>query len=281
MRVLLLCATAALFAVGCGNSPAVPPDSHVEAKADTKKDSAPSEAKTDTAPSAKAEPWGTVRGRVTWDGKELPNLPPLKVTNDVAHCTSKGPIPDEKWGINKDNKGVKNVYVWLIDPGDPKAKLKVHPSLKEPREKEVVIDQPCCKFEPHAVALREGQVLVMKNSSPVSHNFYYVDKKGGDNRVIASGDKWAITLAASHIPITGKCNIHSWMTATVGVFDHPYFALTDADGQFEIKDAPAGKYKIVMWHEDGGWVLGDRNGKPVEIKAGGVTEVNAGARPAE
>jgi hypothetical protein len=131
------------------------------------------------------------------------------------------------------------------------------------------------------VALREGQVLVVKNSSPVGHNFNYVDDKGGANRLVASGGQWEITLAASHIPITAKCNIHTWMTALVGVFDHPYFAITDADGKFEIKNAPAGKFNIVLWHEDAGWVSGGKKGKPIEIKAGGVTEVNEGARPAE
>jgi hypothetical protein len=279
MRVVLLCASALLFAVGCTGTVAVPTDSRA---AETKKDDPTPESKKDTAPSEKAaEPWGTVRGRVTWAPNALPDLPALKVVADVAHCTSKGPIPDEKWVINKDNKGVKNVFVWLIDPSDPKAKLKVHPSLTEPKDKEVVIDQPCCKFEPRAVVLREGQILVVKNSSPVAHNFNYTDGKGGDNRLIAADSKWEITLAASNIPITGKCNIHTWMTALVGVFDHPYFALTDADGKFEIKDAPAGKFNVVMWHEDAGWVAGGKKGKPIEIKAGGVTEVKEGARPAE
>jgi hypothetical protein len=278
MRVVLLIAAAALFAAGCGNTAALPPDSRAEAKVESKKaDPAPEPAK-DTAPSGKAaEPWGTVTGRVTWDGKELPNLPPLTVNADVAHCTSKGPIPDEKWVVNKDNKGVKNVFVWLVDANDPKARLPVHPDLKEVKAKEVVMDQPCCKFEPRALALREGQVLIAKNSSPVNHNFNYTI----DNRTIAAGHQLEIELAAVPKPIQVGCNIHGWMRAWVGVFSHPYFAVTDADGKFEIKDAPAGKFNLVMWHEEAGWVTGDRKGKPVEIKAGGVTEVSAGARPAE
>jgi hypothetical protein len=283
MRILLLCATAALFAVGCNNTPAVPPDSRAEAKAETKKNDPPPETKKDSTPATKAEPWGTVRGRVTWDGKELPNLPALTVVADVAHCTSKGAIPDEKWVINKDNKGVKNVFVWLQDASNPQAKLPVHPALKAIKEKDVRADQPCCKFEPHALALREGQVLVVHNSSPVNHNYNYLggDDNPGNNRVVAAGTELRIDdLKASPKPISVSCGIHPWMKSWVRVFDHPYFAVTDADGKFEIKDAPAGKFNIVLWHEEAGWVSGGKKGKPIEIKAGGVTEVNEGARPA-
>jgi len=46
-----------------------------------------------------------------------------------------------------------------------------------------------------------------------------------------------------------KCDIHPWMHAYVGVFDHPYFALSGAEGQFTLKDLPPGEYTIEAWHE--------------------------------
>ena len=58
-------------------------------------------------------------------------------------------------------------------------------------------------------------------------------------------------LVAEGPPIQYKCTIHGWMTGYVRIFDHPYYAVTDADGKFEIKNAPAGKYRIVYWHENG------------------------------
>jgi hypothetical protein len=67
----------------------------------------------------------------------------------------------------------------------------------------------------------------------------------------------------------------------VRVFDHPYFAVTDADGKFEIKDAPAGKYNVVMWQEGVGWVNGGKAGKTIEIPAGGTVEVNEKVKPEE
>ena len=56
------------------------------------------------------------------------------------------------------------------------------------------------------------------------------------------------------------------------VFEHPYFAVTDDNGQFEIKLAPAGPVNIVLWHEETGWVVG-RKGKAIEIKAGAETDL--------
>jgi hypothetical protein len=65
------------------------------------------------------------------------------------------------------------------------------------------------------------------------------------------------------------------MGAWIRVFDHPYFAVTDADGKFEIKNAPAGKCRIVIWQESIGYRGGakGKEGTPIEVKADGVTEL--------
>jgi hypothetical protein len=81
-------------------------------------------------------------------------------------------------------------------------------------------------------------------------------------------------LKQQRLPIKLDCNIHFWMTANVGVFNHPYFAVTDAAGNFEIKDAPEGPCRLMMWH-DTGWVGGrDFNkGREITIKAGQVADL--------
>ena len=62
-----------------------------------------------------------------------------------------------------------------------------------------------------------------------------------------------LDLVADRLPIKIECNIHPWMNGWVRVFDHPYFAVTDADGNFELKNAPAGNYRLMVWHGQGGW----------------------------
>jgi len=228
-----------------------------------------------------ADEWGTVKGRITWGGK-APHVPEkVEVTKDQEHCLSKGDIFKEEFVVGKSG-GVKNVFVWLQDPDNPKAKLPIHPSLKEPRHKEVVIDQPCCKFEPRCVALREGQILIGKNSSPIAHNMKWSgepDVNDGDNKLIPAGAKIEIDLKASLKPVIVECNIHPWMKGWVRIFNHPYFAVTDADGKFEIKNAPAGKYNLVMWHEGVGWVNGGKMGQAIEIPADKTVEVEEKVKP--
>jgi hypothetical protein len=226
--------------------------------------------------------WGTVKGQVTWGGA-APWVPEkVDVSKDKDHCLSKGPIFDEKFIVGKDG-GVKDVIVWLQNGDDYKAKMPIHPSLAKlaDKDKEVVMDQPCCKFEPRTIALREGQVLIGKNSSSIAHNMKWTggDDNPGDNKLIPAGGKITIELVPSRSLVVVECNIHPWMRGNVRMFNHPYFAVTDADGKFEIKNAPAGKYNLVMWVEGQGWVNGGKTGQVIEIPAGKTIEVNAKAKP--
>jgi hypothetical protein len=233
---------------------------------------------------AAAQDWGTVKGQVTWGGKALPVPEKLNVNKDEAHCLSKGPIHSEEFVVNKTNKGVRYAFVWLIDPSNPTAALPTHPTLKAIKDKEVVMDQPCCMFAPRAIGLRDGQVLIGKNSAPIAHNMKWQggDDNPGDNKIIPPGGQIKIAdLVPSHRPVVVECNIHPWMKAWVRVFSHPYFAVTDADGKFEIKNAPAGKYNVVIWHEGVGWVNGGKLGQEITIPANGTVEVKGEVKPEE
>jgi hypothetical protein len=64
------------------------------------------------------------------------------------------------------------------------------------------------------------------------------------------------------------------MRSWVRVFNHPYHAITNAQGEFEIKDAPAGNYRLVIWHPEAGWVQGGKTGLPIAIKANATTTLD-------
>jgi hypothetical protein len=231
--------------------------------------------------------WGTIKGQIVWDGGAIPEPKVLNVNKDQEHCLGKGPIVSEDWVINKNNKGVRWVFVWLApEPGG--SALPIHPSLKDIPNKEVEMDQPQCAFIPHSLAMREGQVLVAKNSAPISHNVHYTGnplKNPGGNNIIPPGGSFKIEgLKADRVPLMFECNIHPWMKARVGVFDHPYFAVTDENGNFEIKLAPAGSYRLKVYHDAVGWRNGaaGKNGEKIDIKGGGVTDVGKlGLKPSE
>ncbi len=70
-------------------------------------------------------------------------------------------------------------------------------------------------------------------------------------------------------PLIASCGTHPWMSCCIWVVDNPYFAITDRDGNYSMKNVPAGKCRIVFWHE----VLGYQNadgfkGEPIELKVG-------------
>jgi len=227
-----------------------------------------------TAASDETKPaWGNVKGRVIWGGEKLPKREAEVIDKDKEHCSEKGPIYSEKWVVNKENKGMRWAFVWLgPDPPDAKKKLPVHPSLEEIKEKELVMDQPFCAFVPHALGMREGQNLVVKNSSPVPHDVRWAGSPlinpGNDVLVPAKGSHTIKDLRKDRMPLLVSCSIHFWMKAYVRVFDHPYFAVTDADGAFEIKQAPSGNLRLVVWHEGVGWRGGaeGKNGAKITIK---------------
>jgi hypothetical protein len=231
---------------------------------------------------AQAPGWGSVKGRVVWGQDKLPdpgNFDEAVAKNpDRKHCLERGSIPDERWSVNKDNKGVRWVFVWLA-PTEVGGKLAIHPGLQKIKDLNVVMDQPCCRFEPRVVAMREGQVLIARNSSPVAHNFKYgghPEFNPGGNPIIPPKSEVPIKdLKAHRIPVQAGCIIHPWMKGWIRVFDHPYFAVTDENGAFEIKDAPAGDLRLVVWHEEIGFLGGaaGKTGRPVNIKEGGTTDL--------
>ena len=226
--------------------------------------------------------WGTVKGKVVFDG-----TPPERAVINVAGinpacCDVKTPVLSDELVVDAKTKGVRYAMAWLIAAdGNSKTALPIHPTLAKPAAK-VVIDQPCYMFEPHVLGIRTGQTLVFKNSAMCTHNVSCLG--GGDNpefnKAVAKSNELEIEgWKPYHRMISVSCTIHGWMKAWVHVFDHPYFAVTNEKGEFEIKNAPAGKYRLVVWQEKVGWVAGEKGkdptgtGIPLEIKADGPTDV--------
>jgi hypothetical protein len=228
--------------------------------------------------------WGTVKGRIVLDAAEAPAPKQIDVSSsaDKAKCLAQGPLFSDELVVNKKNLGIRWVFVWLA-PTAAGTKLPIHKDLVELKPKQVEIDQPCCAFIPHALALREGQDLVAKNSSPMTHNVNWTSIKNSGGNVIAPAQKSIVIpgLKADRYPVQLACNIHGWMKAYVRIFDHPYYAVTDQDGKFEIKLAPAGTAQLVVWH-DSGWGPGGKLGNPIVIKSNEVTDLgDLKMKPAE
>ena len=121
--------------------------------------------------------------------------------------------------------------------------------------KHVTVDQKDKKFVPHVVVVLKGTTVDFLNSDPVGHNVYW-PSIGGNKKLGHNLGTWSKNETRSFqfnelgvAPLL--CNIHPEMSGFVVVVPTPYFAVTDADGNFVIKDVPAGKYTLKTWSEGG------------------------------
>jgi plastocyanin len=125
----------------------------------------------------------------------------------------------------------------------------------DPPKDHVVIDQRKMSFIPHVVAVQQGATVDFLNSDPVGHNVYWPSISGnkklshnlgtwpkGEKKPFQFNDLGVASLL---------CNVHPEMSGYVVIVPTPYFAVTDKDGNFEIKAIPAGKYTLKTWSEDG------------------------------
>ena len=196
--------------------------------------------------------WATIKGQIILE--TVPAAEEVNVTADKEHCLSKGKLMSDALVVNAKNKGVKNVWVYLKPAGGDEFDAKqIHADLAKPKAKEHVVDQPCCAFVPRIVVARAGDTLTVKNSSPVPHNMKFASDNMEFNQTLAAGGTYTAekVLEFQKNPATMQCNVHPWMGGRVVIFDHPYYALTDDDGKFEIKNAPEGKFRIFYRHELG------------------------------
>jgi hypothetical protein len=221
----------------------------------------------------KALSWGSIRGQVVYNGPRPPE--PVKLRVNPLRC--KGPLFGEDWVVRKEGMGVRDVFLWLEDPaGKP---LPVHPTLRAVPQEDAALDQPNGQFVPHVLALRQGQPLLVKNSSPVAHHVviqgHPLVNPGRDFPLPAAGSAEVTGLQADRLPLQVTCHIDPWMMAWVRVFDHPYYAVADANGRFEVRLAPSGKYRLKVWHPASGWLGGakGRAGLPITIQAGHVADL--------
>lgn len=212
---------------------------------------------------------GTFKGKVTFAGSP-PNLSDIvgkgAPVKDAEVCAAVA-IPDERLIVGESG-GVQNVFVYLAKAprGVPKTPVP---------DEAVIFDQKGCRFLPHAVVIRAGQEVKILSDDPIAHNTHTFPKKNtAFNQGIPAGDRNGTPLMyrkAETIPVAVKCDYHAWMSALHLVVDHPYAALTNENGEFEIAELPAGKHKFQIWHEgaDGGYVA--RNFE-VEVPGGGTVE---------
>lgn len=134
----------------------------------------------------------------------------------------------------------------------------------------VTVDQSKMKFVPHVAVVLQGTTVDFLNSDPVGHNVYW-PSIGGNKKLAHNMGTWPKGQRKSfqfNDPGVASllCNVHPEMSGYLVVVPTPYFAVTDKEGAFEIKNAPPGQYTLKTWSEDG-----KPTSQPVTVTGGAVT----------
>ena len=188
---------------------------------------------------------GKISGTVKWSGPE-PHALTFPVTKDPQICD-----PDSHKRVDLDRLivgpqgGVANTVVFLRNVTKGKAM-----DIPEPRR---FLNQNHCRYEPHILLVPRNALLQMKSSDATLHTVH-MDGAATYNLPFPFPNQ----VISRNMPSSGlvnlKCNGgHVWMNAEIFVIDHPYYAVTDESGKFEVTDVPPGDYELVAWHE--GWKL--------------------------
>jgi hypothetical protein len=195
--------------------------------------------------------WGNIKGRIVYS-ENAPAVEKIDVERDADVCGKVG-LVDESLVVNKSNRGIRNVAIWL----DSREEIPVHSDFENLPMETPMIDNRDCRFQPRVLTVRTEQIFELRNSDPVAHNAaVYARRNTPFSEIIPQNQPLQKKFVKSEtLPVRVDCSIHSWMKAWLIVSDHPYVAVTDEDGNFEIRNVPAGEWKFRFWHERPGYML--------------------------
>lgn len=237
-------------------------------------------------------PSARLKGVILYN-RAVPALQPIAVSSQQAICGQS--VPNETLVVHKKG-GLQNVLVFLAN---------IKPETLPPLDLD--LETRACRFQPHVLALGVGSYLTIHNNDPMLHSvhawlhgfipgwdqtstldiFQETDEASFN---FAFPNKGAVAVDTLNKP--GLIRLRSdagyeWMSGYILVMPHRYFAITDAEGKFQLPELPPERYDMVMWHETLGVKrqivdvkTGDKNELLIKwfpeeiVKSGDTTKVN-------
>lgn len=184
---------------------------------------------------------GDVAGKVSFEGTAPKSMPLRMDADKVCKIAHKTPVKGEEVVVNANNT-LKNVLVYV--------KTGLGNKKFDAPAKKVTFDQKGCIYSPHVLGIQAGQELEVMNSDPTLHNVHSLSKENPQFNVAQPKQGMKLTKKFEKPEVFKvKCEVHTWMGAYIGVFNHPFYAVTGDDGSFTLAKLPAGEYTIEAWHE--------------------------------
>lgn len=146
--------------------------------------------------------------------------------------------------VHDDNGNLANVFVYIKEGLDGKS----YPAPSSAH----VLDQAGCQYSPHISGMMVDQKLIIRNSDPTLHNVHAMPSENKEFNMGQpfQGMEVEHTFDQAEVMIPFKCDVHPWMASYMAVLDHPFFAVSGADGSYAIENVPAGNYVVEAWHEE-------------------------------
>lgn len=188
---------------------------------------------------------GSIRGIVRLADGPTP-AEAFPVTKNTEVCGVKKLSPRLRVG---ENRGVQDAVVMI--EGISRGKAMEGDTVP-------LLIQRDCEYHPHVQVVRGGEALEIVNDDPILHNVHGYEQRGERWRTVFN---IAQPLKGQRVQVSGRrfrapglvqatCDAgHAWMSAYVVVAEHPYYAVTDVNGEFSLDDVPPGSYTLRLWHE--------------------------------
>ena len=185
---------------------------------------------------------GSISGTVTFEGTPPANAP-IRLSKDCVGVANAS-APNEAVIVGA-NGALKNAFVYVKSGLDSAYTF-------DPPAKPVELVQQGCIYAPRVLGVRVGQAIDIVNADATMHNVHalpMVNQEFNKSQPRKDERMQHVFTVPEPEMVRFMCNVHGWMTSYVGVMEHPYFAVSDDAGKFEIPNLPPGTYTVEAWHE--------------------------------
>jgi plastocyanin len=212
----------------------------------------------------------TISGTITFgaEARREPGVLNMEADPVCAEKNAESPKTEQAFLLGE-SKGLANVLI-QVKSGLPDMEFAA-------AEPEVTFTQSGCLYDPHVVIIRVGQTVKILNPDGTLHNVHVFGKVNQEFNQAMPKFQTEIERVFDKVeadPFAIKCDVHPWMNAFGVVLDHPYAAVTAADGTFSIPNLPAGTYQVEVWHE----LLGSQT-REVTVAEGGTATLDVALQP--
>lgn len=190
----------------------------------------------------------TITGAVRFEGT-APEMPTIDMSEEPTCAQKHSTPPKSQQVVVNANNTLEWVFVYVKSGQTQDGRSLSDIQFPTPTDS-VEIDQDGCQYHPHVLGIQVGQPLAIVNSDGILHNINANPDQGrGFNVSQPIKMTSSKTFVQPDVMVPIRCDVHGWMHAWAGVLTHPYYSVTDDQGNFTISKLPPGTYTVEAWHE--------------------------------